>query len=343
MKEMHLIERAILDAYDGWTEISNGGRNRLIRCPECGDSIKSDHGHLSITRSYPFLYKCFRCNWSGAVDADFLSCLGVEITPEIKEALRENHKAVVESAKEQNLQKEKSITNFLRGKQRKFFVPEVKEENMDNQCLQYLNDRFKTEFTKEELDKFRVIADLREFWILNHIDWWPREKEELTTLANWYLSFSSSDGNEFISRRTFDDEEDELLGRYLETKLNKNAERLYCFKDSLDLCETHLKLVIGEGIFDLIGVWNKFPKYREGYVFAACLGKSLESVLDFFVSLGFLHIEVNFFADNDVTDDTIRKWWREMEYPSILGFRLSIYRNKMGKDFGVPASEIRLA
>ena len=160
MKEMHLIERAILDAYDGWTEISNGGRNRLIRCPECGDSIKSDHGHLSITRSYPFLYKCFRCNWSGAVDADFLSCLGVEITPEIKEALRENHKAVVESAKEQNLQKEKSITNFLRGKQRKFFVPEVKEENMDNQCLQYLNDRFKTEFTKEELDKFRVIAYL---------------------------------------------------------------------------------------------------------------------------------------------------------------------------------------
>ena len=97
---MHIIERALLDAYDEFTQVTDGGNHRIIRCRECGDSDKQDHAHLSITRNYPFLYKCFRCNWSGAINADFLKMYDVEITPEIEEALKQNKQAVKASAAE---------------------------------------------------------------------------------------------------------------------------------------------------------------------------------------------------------------------------------------------------
>jgi hypothetical protein len=336
---MHIIEKALLDAYDGWTQLSNGERNRLIRCPECGDSEKLDHGHLSITRSYPFLYKCFRCNWSGAVNADFLKTFGVEITPELEEALKENRASVRATAGEHAANHARNIQNIVRGLSSQMTVPKILDSDRSSEKIEYVLRRFNADFTNEELGKFGVIPDLRRFWKVNRIATLPRKKEELSVIADDYVAFSDSGCNGLICRNI---REEELLGRYQEVRFRKGKERLYCFKERLDLKETKLKLILAEGIFDLIGIWNKFPRVREGCILAACLGKSPSKVIDFFTDLGFLDQSITIFADNDVEDARILRDIRELEYPEILGYKVTIARNSIGHDFGVPADQIKL-
>lgn len=336
---MHIIEKALLDAYDGWTRLSNGERNRLIRCPECGDSEKLDHGHLSITRSYPFLYKCFRCNWSGAVNADFLKIFGVEITPELESALQENRQAVKATAGEHAANRAKNIQSIVRGLSSQLTVPPLNDTDKSSEQIQYVFRRFNTEFTDEDLKRFAVVPDLRRFWKANRISSLPRKKEDLAVIADDYVAFSDSGCNGLICRNIRDEE---LLGRYQEVRFRKNKERLYCFKKKLDLKETKINLVIAEGIFDLIGIWNKFPSIREGHLLAACLGKSPAKIIDFFTELGYLDQSIAIFADNDVEDSYILKDIRELEYPKILNYKVTIVRNAKGHDFGVPADQISI-
>ena len=337
---MHIIEKALLDAYDGFTTTANGGKNRIVRCPECGDSEKLDHAHLSITRNYPFLYKCFRCNWSGAVNADFLKMFDVEITPEIEAALKQNRQAVKVSAAEHSEIRKGNIKSIVKGLSSQLAIPQLVDEDRKSIGVRYTLERFNADFSNEELEKFRVIPDLRKFWKFNRLVSLPgkMKKEDMACLADNYAIFADSGCHGLICRSTIDDED---LERYQEVRFQKNSERLYCFKTKLDLTDVGLKLVLAEGIFDLIGIWNKFPKLREDYTFVACLGKSPAKVIEFFTELGFLDQKILIFADNDVEDGYIIKELKELKFPKILGYDITIFRNTLGKDFGVKAEEIK--
>ena len=56
-------------------------RNWVVRCPYCGDSMKSNHGHFSILidlqSDAPMLYRCFRCNESGILIPQVLEDLNL--------------------------------------------------------------------------------------------------------------------------------------------------------------------------------------------------------------------------------------------------------------------------
>jgi len=335
---MHIIERALLDAYDEFTQVTDGGSHRIIRCRECGDSEKQDHAHLSITRNYPFLFKCFRCNWCGAINADFLRLYDVVITPEIEEALKQNKQAVKASAAEHDTIRQNNIKSIVKGLSTQLQVPKILDSDRQSKSIQYIFERFSVKFSNEELEKFGVIPDLRKFWKINRLTSLPKKKEDMKDLADNFVIFSDSGCHGLICRNTVDGED---LERYQEVRFQKKSERMYCFRTKLNLTEVGIKLIIAEGIFDLIGIWNKFPKLREGYVFAACLGKSPAKIIDFFTELGYLDQEIYIFADNDVADKYILKEIRNLKFPKILGYSVTIIRNTLGKDFGVESSKIK--
>ncbi len=62
-----------LDSFRGYA-----GDEAKVRCPSCGDSENEQSAHLYI-KVVPeeLVYFCFRCRYSGRVDADLLVQLGI--------------------------------------------------------------------------------------------------------------------------------------------------------------------------------------------------------------------------------------------------------------------------
>ena len=67
-------------------------RNWTVRCPYCGDSKISNHGHFSIlldlNSDAPILYRCFKCNESGILTPQTLEDLDIGSTLELDKQLK---------------------------------------------------------------------------------------------------------------------------------------------------------------------------------------------------------------------------------------------------------------
>jgi len=337
-----VLEDAILSAYDGFTTLANGNKDRVIRCPSCLDSDNPNHAHLYISRVPPFYYLCHRCKFSGAVNEGFLKLLGVAITPELQEIISQNKNAVKEDVKHKNVSSRRQISSFLDKKVRsnQLLIPPFNRISVINniQKYQYLCKRFDTKVTKEEIEKFKVVFDLKEFVRYNSIMNLPVDTNYMNILNSDYIGFMNYSYEGLINRNIVSDDKEH---RYYDLMFHKSPFRIYTFNQKLDILQSKLKLVIAEGIFDVIGIYYAFPQLRD-HTFAAMLGHGIISVLKFFVSLGFLDQEILIFSDGDVAPEEYKAQLWKYRLPIDLKFKVYYLRNSKGHDFGVSKNFIEV-
>lgn len=339
-----VLDEAILSAYDGFTTTASGGRERIIRCPVCMDSDNPNHAHLSISLFKPFYYLCHRCKFSGAVNENFLKNLGVNITPELQEILKDNREAVKADAKNRNSSSSKQISTFLERKinsntislppfSRDTVVRNIKKYN-------YLCKRFSHTFTKEELKLFKVVFDLKELVRYNSIMNLPVDVDFMNILNNEYIGFMNYSYEGVINRIIRPETNGEY--RYFDLMFAKSPFRMFTFSQQLDLTKSKLKLIVAEGIFDLIGIYLAFPNLRNDYIFVAMLGHGIVSVMKFFIRLGFLNQKILIFSDADVTPEEYKAQIWKYKLPIDLGFEIHYLVNSKAPDFGVEAKDISI-
>jgi hypothetical protein len=334
------LDSLIMSAYSGYTEIDRNNTQRVIRCFECGDSDNQEHAHLGISLVPPFLYHCHRCGFGGAVNEDFLARLGIRVDKKLHDILAESRKIIVSSAKSRQKSSSNLVNKILTGtfEGRKFHLPSYTDSDRNRPNFRYLCDRFGIEWTLEDAKAFKLIPSLKRFGRANFIEQWPEDPEVLDVLHTDYAGFLDYAGQEIIFRRIVNSES----SRYYEVKFSKAPFRMYTISKKVPILTSRLQLVLAEGIFDVIGLYSKFPEFRDNCVFAAMLGKSPASVMDFFFRLGFFAQDVKIFADNDVNDWKYVQEIKKLEYPRKLGFTVKVAHNETGHDFGIPADEIRL-
>jgi len=281
-----------------------------IRCPFCGDSVTKSHAHMYLKCSSdlnePILYHCFKCNVGGKVNQAFLDKLGVKIA--IPETL--------------------AYFNKLSSTKSKYDISEG-YPNLNSPQYFYIRERLHCDFSMEELSKFRIawdIENLREC-ITNKII-----KNTLPTNMD-SISFYT-DNNSCLLTRFFNDDI-----RWRKINLFPSNRSFYSIRKELDLFSQNISVIIAEGVFDILSLYKNF--YDENGVYIAALGSGYCDALDYAISLGLFgsSVKVNLYLDSDIDMKEIKF---KMKKNKWLFKSISLFKNILDKDYGIPMERIRL-
>lgn len=299
-----------------------------VRCPYCGDSIKhANKGHCYITMTEPLMFRCVKCETGGYVTERFLHDIGCYDSEALVAALSANRE-FKKQCKKQNI--------TIQPKNKDIKLPIV-QTAQSQACLNYFNSRYNTVIDLETLvTKYKAVTDIDAFVSENN----------LNISCNFNLrgaiGFLSSDKTYVIFR--------DITGiqkiRYYNLKLvddHVTSSRQYTISTPIDLMQDEVTLIMTEGIFDIIGVYNSFYKddTLNNKIFCATCGKSYVSAINKFFHMGFLNLNIIIYSDSDVKYTWyINKVKNAM--PELINTKITIYYNTLEKDYGIPSNRIKL-
>lgn len=309
-----------------------------VRCPYCGDSRHDkSKARFYIEMKPPFRFHCFKCETSGILNTQVLRDLGIfsnDLTVDIAEAnkvLRKSGVTKTHSRRLRNLWHEDPTTDAAK------------------RSIDYFSNRYGKAFDAAELQKkYKAVLDAYRFFEKNGI-YVPSASSFDFSNA---IGFISSDSSHIIfrdiggmqQRRYFNlslvNDEDEL----------ESTSKMYNISAGIDVMREKTRLVIAEGIFDIIGAYEHFYKgtpEEENTIFVAACGKAYNAAIQHYIRLGFLDLNIEIFSDGDVDLEFFRDLKKSSPY--MKNSQIKVYYNgkydKMTgncKDFGIPKDSIIL-
>jgi hypothetical protein len=306
-----------------------------IRCCYCGDSKKDPkHAHMYVEMKPPFKFYCQKCNTAGVLNTQTLKDLNIfnnDISINIIEANKSVKTGVTQKI---SLKRHNTILN-----------KEVNQQTFN--CSEYMKYRYNKDFNNDYIvDKFKGITNFRKFIADNNIPY-PIDnyRRPLYDFDN-SIGFLSSDGSHVIFR----DITGKQPKRYFNLNLfgdseNAPSNKIYNIKASLDILQNSVTIVMTEGIFDIIGVYEHFYKDKvdlsgNNYIFAAAAGKGYGAVISHYIRMGLLNLNVIIYSDSDVDIGFFKELKSSLIY--LKNTTLTIFYNTIDKDFGVPIDKIQL-
>lgn len=276
------------------TFITENSSHRLYRCPFCGDSDNEKKGHLYVSKTKP-VYRCARCGESG----HFSKLLN-----------KYNIKDVVLP---------KALQNF-------------KNYSVSSNIVKYTLDEDAENYLEERLGNVEIDPD--EANIINHEEmvniWKGSQKYNPNRdIPNHSVNFLTYFKKKIVVR-VFG-EELKKFDRYDTIQLSEGSD-VYILNNKRLFSNffQHRTVVIAEGVFDILNTYYNLNMFPKDSVFVAALnahiGKAYEIATGVAISF---NPNIVVLADNDKKD---------MDYlkclPRNAWNNVTIYRNKLGKDFG---------
>lgn len=322
--------------------ISPSERELTFRCPFCGDS-RSSYTTTSFSinidpKSDNFLrYQCFRasCLSKGVVNEEFLSMLGFSRYDNVAEVFRYNNT------------RNKKIGGKYVSKYKKELVYCNDEKNKINDIkLKYINKRLGLDLSYNDLEDLKIILDLNNLIDKNKItvnD--PRKIQYYDNLSKYGISFISAYNDYVIVRDV--SKSGKLKRRYINLNIFDNYEnvtKMYCIPTTIDLLSDEpIVINIAEGVFDIIGIYKNFDidkKYNNKIYIAACGAGIVNAICHYIKQYGIINAKINIFSDADADIKKYKNLDKIKKY--LIDPKITVYYNKIGKDFGVTPDEIDL-
>jgi hypothetical protein len=307
------------------------------RCPYCGDSQKDmNSGHLYIQYRPPFKFFCQRCQTSGYTGPELLKLLGVtsyEVTHMVNNALMEHKKGLTV--------KYGAELNYFNNKRVNLYPNQYTD--LEGIKVDYLAKRLDIVIEERDIETYKLILNVKDFCENNNIDLSKRiksvkDRENFKKVQNHSIGFLTTDKNTIICRSL----DPEKTGwRYHNFYLFPDAtesKKFYTIKKKLDLSQPEHKIIMTEGILDIIGVYNHVFDRDDEPLYTASNGKSFLFLLNYLASLSLLNVNIEVYSDKDVGIKFFEYVIRNSRLAKFNG--LNIVYNQIGKDFGVTKSEI---
>ena len=319
----------------------NSARTEInIRCPFCGDSQKDPFkGHLYIQNGSPYKYFCQRCQSSGVVNKKFLEILECEDFKVINNIQRE-----YEDYKKKVKIKYGNDLNFIYNK--KIIFP--KYSYTDKIKNDYLEERLGIKITDEDINDYKIVYNLKDFLLKNNLKILDKNKnnyyynQNIEKITNNCVGFLSNDKSTIIFRSL---DKDKTGYRYSNFTIFPEVEskKTYTIRNQIDLTNRVFDVIITEGVFDIIGVYNHIynKQSTNNMLFIANAGKSFIVTSNLLKKMAILNSNIIIYSDGDVSIEEYRKIILREKYFSMNG--MNIFYNKKGKDFGVKKEEILLS
>lgn len=331
--------------YDLYTSLNNSGRlayfnsnksELVTRCPHCGDSTSNlNHGHLYISTVAPFSWFCQRCETKGYLNTVTIRDFEIDdpaLTVEINK---------IANAAIKNTTKTFSGGSLITGK-RKLILPEYKTETKSfNRKLTYLEERFDTSFSLDDLKALKIIMSPNDFIKCNHLtnmDKYYRLTEYNANLRKWLqlysIGFLSTDTNYINYRHT------KLPGndrRYYTESNNRPVDigsRIFTIENEIDLFSNEITLVLAEGVMDITSIWiNLYDKLRDpNVIFGAVNGRAYKLFINTMRKMGFFTINLELYSDSEIPLSNY-KYNLNLDHFSKVQIHYNTFKGE--KDFGV--------
>ena len=262
-------------------------------CPFCGDAVRKPnpaHGHLYVCKTFPY-FLCFRCNESGSL---------------IKLLKRTNFSGdELDYITRLYGNIHYSSNNLL-----------VTNKNTDKLLYDKLND-ISNNFKDNYPDQYRSFLTYMANRIgsIDHIRYLAIPSVINNTLA---CNFYNFDGDYVISR---------AISQSQLRFLSKNANTLYYFQDSLLNIDEYENIVLAEGPFDIINVFNFLPQFNKNNSFYISIQSSLFIKTIKQLISTYLLINTNRYTFHVITDkDNYNKQL------FIKNVNIKLYQSKITKD-----------
>jgi len=304
-----------------------------VRCPYCGDSKQDkNHAHMYIQMMPPFKFYCQKCNVAGVLNVQTMHDLDI-FSNDLSVSIIQANKNIKKGGTEKiNVTKYQTKLNTVIGP-------------YTSQVIDYFNSRYNFNYDNDYLvNKFKAITNASQFLRDNNI---PYPKDNYGRPLYDFdrsIGFLSSDGSHVIFR----DITGQQAKRYFNLNLFPNddfstSNKLYNVRSGLDIMKDQITLVMAEGVFDIIGIYEYFYKSQvdeSEYIFAAAAGKGYNAVINHFIRMGLLNLNIIIYSDADVDLEFFRNL--KASSPYLKNSPLTIYYNTIEKDYGIPFDQINL-
>ena len=319
-------------------------RNWVVRCPYCGDSQKSNHGHFSILvdlqSDAPLLYRCFRCNEAGILIPQVLEDLSLGYDQSLNQQLDIFNRL-------------SSNSSYFKDKIKNYIVPIPGDTVKNYQKLSYINNRLGTNLTFADCAEYKIVLNFSEFIRVNNIlvdtpdEMGGMLKSSIVRILDEnYLGFVSANNNKIVFRDVSSNGSG-FLGRYYKVTfdiLNRSPNTFYSLMSQFNPLYTEpVNIHIAEGTFDILSIYlNLKPETSQNSLFFASCGYSFSTILKYLIYTGVnTGINVHIYSDNDKTDRDHQRLLGKPFY-RVWVDNVIIHRNVYGdeKDFGVPKNRI---
>lgn len=299
--------------------VQSNGEWYKMKCPFCGDSPNphTTHFNIRISEDDNFMVKkCFQpgCVASGLLTRDGLIHIGISDTDVLR--------FVIDSAKEN-----KDVVSRISGTKLNLEFPDLLDEPKE-----YIYRRTNIDLDKEDnIKKYRIVTDLNKFYNIN------KDKIEYNKRL-WMLMAKERKGKRYVGfvndTGTFMDIRSVKDGKITHMKIPLKEFPLYVdhkpylIKHNFSL-KRKMKIYIGEGVFDIINVYNFFR--NDGVYIRTGSINSYYKIFKRF-SKYYYDVEWVFIRDKDVSIEFFKKLKKTYSY-RIKHDPLIIY-NDLSKDFG---------
>ncbi|ALN97959.1 DNA primase [Bacillus phage vB_BpuM-BpSp] len=318
--------------------LTNRKDETIIRCPFCGDSTKNKNkGHFYIENKSPFKYFCQKCESSGIFSTKLLSILKIGdagIDLKLREVFIEYQKNIQyvygTSLKDLNTRE----LNF-------------KSKNLKNEeslRLKYLENRLGINFEENDIDRFKIILNFEDFVTKNEINLKDYNtsfyRKLLNKLNDECVGFLSTDQT-VINFRSLNP--DKTGFRYYNFPIYPkilDSKKFYSIKKKINLAESKHKIILTEGVIDLLGVFFHVYDRDTNPIFMASNGRSFLVLLNYLSSISLLNVDIEIYSDND---NNIKRFESVVKNNNLAYFNgLKIFYNTYDneKDFGVTKNRI---
>lgn len=322
--------------------LSGDGSQATVKCPFCGDSTKSNHGHLSIkleiTEKEPMVYQCFRadCGKKGALTTDVLNLLGCSDMETLMELASHNS----------------GVGGYL---EKKFAQRDPKDYEIvnlpisDNDAkLAYINQRLGTTFCTGDLRKFKIQLGLYEFLNLNNIRKLAFSKKTCNLLDEYTIGFMSIFNDYLICRDITPDMKTGYRYTMYRTsgKPSPDDTKIYTLPAEIDLLEpTPAEISVAEGPFSILGAYlheNKFGHIAKNQLWMANCGSQYRNTIMTAVrQYGLTDSIIHIWSDSEIKISAYEKLLKQLE-PHMRVIQMYVHYNEKSDDFGHPNHEIKM-
>lgn len=316
----------------------NGTRDWVnMRCPLCGDSKKDPNKKrmyikVKLKDGENSLFCCHNCNTIGPTES---------ILPLLFDGDYEILSLAKSYGNELRKNPKYKYYKMTKRKDVKLDLPPNTEFNKDK--IKYINKRLGIKLTNGDIRGYKIVIDFYDFLYMNRVENLTRDKRVCDKLETDYFGFLTLN-NDYLVMRNIRNSEDKYMKRYEVYSIFGNddtTKRMYIMPTEIDITQ-EIEINIAEGVFDILGVFHHIKnKETKNKLYVAVCGSGYESVIRYIISkYGVIFHKINIFSDSDKDVSYYRNIKRK------LGKRvdgdITVYYNKIGKDYGVPKEEIDL-
>lgn len=308
------------------------------RCVLCGDSKKDmNKKRLYICcdpydTAYPVSYNCFNCGETGVLTADMLSqILGGVSDEDIYLLKRINKTALFDSGGTK-------VNKYKNNREIQVTLPPARKTQNTVRKIKYMNERIGYSVPIEDYDRLKLVFSIEEFLSVNKIPISENNKKLIWLYERDYIGWLSVK-NEYIIMRDITGKNKFRYVKYNLFEMKSNAHAFYTIKNGVNtITQSPIRFIVAEGPFDIMSlVYNVFGGIQPDHIFMSTNHGAFYNPLLYYINKGLVgsNVFIDIYRDSDSIMDY--KLLQKQLKPYTKNF--SVYRNSLGKDFGVPKEQ----